>query len=243
MDPQKINKYISARKFAENIFAECKMLDLYERVSYKDLVSVLGIGSYQVFNDVLCIEDKDTYDLGVSILDGFSTEEQQVKKIILKSGIKKIGYLPGWDIDAIINSTAIWNNNNSYGVVSGNQDIQELFKLYLDNNSGELLNRLKSCNNKSAKFYYYSLIEKTDEFIYDLDKEIRLELNKSEVDIVKIILYKYNRFLLDVSKQNSYNRRKEINKIFENLTIKEEKVLRYIKKLFYGMQSNFLKCS
>ena len=215
----------------ENIlFDKYQIFTGYNRISYEDLRAIHKFNNSVLKRDILYFYQEEDYRSLESILKSESPKADFIRSVIIRTGINLVQFA---DEHFPVESMLI------------NVDEDKLFDLYIENRYVDLLLRLDNIKNRIAKAYYYNLV-----FPYGNNGECQDEMFnalhdlKESDSIFDLIVFKMNSLFL---KQRNFSEfeieRKEIESIFDNLPMKVSKSLTYLKKIYYGMESNLYKAN
>lgn len=210
----------------ENVlFEKYQIFTGYNRISYEDLKAIHKFKNAVLKRDILYFYQEEDYQMLETLLKSASSKVDFIRSIFIKAGINHVQ-----------------SNNDSFSIVSQliNLEEDELFDLYIENRYPDLLLKLDNIENRIAKAYYYNLV-----FPYGNNGECQNEMFKALLDlkesdsILDLIIFKMNSLFL---KQGTFSEleieKKEIESIFNNLPMQVSKSLTYLKKIYYGMESN-----
>lgn len=209
------------------------VFDDFNRISYEDLINVHSFGGTILKGKCLEFFDNEKFEEIKSILSINDYKSESLKKIFNKAGIECLYCTREHKVDQI-------------NIEDENDNIKNnLYSLYLDNEYEKILNNLEYVENIDLKFYYNYLINQSasdnkntyEEMLCDWEKSIMK--NKSVYDFIiyalNSISYKKSNFQ-DVDKEW-----KKVEQIIEQLSEKDKKAYKFMRKILFGNEGNLYK--
>lgn len=219
-----------------------KIFKDFKRISFEDLIEVYPFKRLYLHGNEVEFSDKDEYEEVKKIVSSNGKNEEIVKDILNRTGIRCIFCFLDDEVNEGVDEIKIENNSNK-------TIYKELFSLYLNNNYNEILKRIEKLTDEhiNLKIYYYYLINYNDikqnsDFTILLDKMKDVVLNNKNIyDLILYTFYKimYSNTIYNYQESKIYW--KEIKQIINLIPATEQKAYTFLKKIIFGMSENLLK--
>lgn len=231
IDSELFQQYSS---LSEILTEKYQALKSYRKISYEDLIKVQPLGRTEFkYGTELIFFDKEWYEKVASLLA--DKKQGIIDDTFRRAGITAIELFETGDRQIIYSKSEL----NSH------------FEMYLNNNYVELLKQLKTClnDNTDEKIYYNYLVGNNNIEYENQDIELeklieREEASVSTDDYIAILLHKMRDRMATIT---LYNRQKhkteELRQLFDNVPVKYQNAISYLKKLFDSSAKNMLKMS
>ncbi|NFL34500.1 hypothetical protein FDB64_05320 [Clostridium botulinum] len=206
----------------------------FKRISYEDLIAVHSFGRTKLNGYMMEFFDQIEYNKIKKIVVSNGTKELEIKKILRRAGILYICCITSHKLDEVEIT------------IDKEYDInEELFLLYLNNNYNEILKKTSTLRDDKLKIYYNYLI-KQDEITKENDYKDMLSEMKNTISnnrsIYDLIVYTFNNIAYkNKSYENTDKDWKKIEEIINQLSDKEQKAYKFMKKILLGIGQNLLR--
>ncbi|NFN34724.1 hypothetical protein FDB51_06145 [Clostridium botulinum] len=210
-----------------------KIFNDFKRISYEDLISFYSFGRTKLNGYMMEFFDEYEYNKIKKIVTSNEIKELEIKKILRKAVIVYIYFIINHKVDHV------------KIIIDDEDDInQELFSLYLDNNYSEILKKTSLSKDYKLRIYYYYLI-KHDDIIKNNDyKDMLIQMKNTLLNnnsIYDLIVYNLDNIAYKISKYENVDKDwKKIEQIINQLSEREQKAYKFMKKINFGIKDNLL---
>jgi len=197
-----------------------------KRVSYEELKHYHTIGPLELTGSGIKLYDKSNFISIKKILEDKSEKAKFVKKILLKTGIKKIHY------ESSSIEVEVSNYVDSY---------IELLKLDQKNRYKDVLSKSEKIGDEISKSYYLHLLIPSQEKLPESMEKIEKELLNSD-DYFKLLVFKFNRYCLSKLSKWKSDEFREVDKVLKNIPERKRRSYSYFEKIFEGNYDDIIMC-
>lgn len=242
----------------EILYDRYKVLDIYNRISIEDLISVSKFKGCEVKGSTLYFWNNDQYKKITEIIKSNSEKSKYIINIFRKSGIDSINLINDLIRDPInpvnlikfLPTTSYYNISlPDYNTNREKRDDKLLFSLYLENRYNELKKHLSDDNYlpNIKLFYYYLFASHSKECVIEIEKISKTFT--SEEYYVNLLFYKINHYYLLLNNALFYKNNEfsfiqnnfEIKAIAETIPNNLKSSTLFLKKLCIHDMSNIQK--
>lgn len=218
-NPALYENYIDLSKTLKEQY---KILKSYNKISFQDLINIYPFGRTKLIGSELLIFDDNEYE---RIEEVVKCRNKEVIDVFNRAKLSKISCVSS-DMKTL--------------ELPQIQKESQFYRLYLNNQYVELLNRVESVGDVTQKIYYYTSLNYKVDTIEQFIREEESSLQSG--DYIAMLLHKTRErlFILLYKSLQTY-KTQELEKLYDCVPPKIKKAIKYLRKIFEGFSDDKYK--